>query len=377
MKDSPFLSNALSEAALAGIEALAAAPQATFQEQAKLAGLVPAKDFRHADLRNIDLTDSDLHGFDFSGADLRGITGIRVRWDQTTIFDGADLSGSIFASKIRLRTFFNMDQQANNLLASVAGQSWSAQIIWAAENLRPTGKFHELALPITEALFYRARNDEFLQAELMRYLAPRISSREALYDMLTAAISDDPRAAVVIRSVFSILRQHQMTRNAQIRQQALALVKSRNPANQEEAVRFLMRNLPTREEIAAIRTAAEGGDGFLESMYVAEISRLLGQVYELVTRDPVSNATLSMKTVLSSSELKLIARRWLRAKSSRYEKDVNLPLVQRKGSDHYYSADEIEKKAVKVQVLWSNLKRVGIEIDVATDVDANVSIIET
>ncbi|MER8830482.1 pentapeptide repeat-containing protein [Mesorhizobium sp. M0938] len=372
MKDSPFLSNVLSEAALSGFEALAVAPDATFQEQVKLAGLVPAKDFQNADLRNIDLTDSNLSGFNFSGADLRGSTGIRVKWDDTTIFDSADLSGSIFAAKIRLRTLFDTDERANSLLASVARQSWSAQIIWAADNLRSSGRFNEFALPITEALFYRAYDDEFLQAELMRYLAPRMGSRETLYDMLTAAISDEPKAAVVIRSVFSILRQHHFTNDSHIRQQALALIKSQNPAIQEEAVRFLMRSRPSAEEIRTVRSAAEAGGKFLAGVYVAEISHRLGQTYELVTREPVSNASFSIVATLTPSDLNLIARRWLRAESSRNAKDLNLPLVQRKGGANYFSPEEIEKRALNVEELWSHLKRFGIEIGVEENVAATV-----
>jgi hypothetical protein len=48
-------------------------------------------------------------------------------------------------------------------------------------------------------------------------------------------------------------------------------------------------------------------------------------------------------------------------------KDLNLALVQRKGSDHYYGPDEIAKRALKVRELWSNLKRFGIEIGVEAD----------
>lgn len=364
MKDSPFLSNILSESAVAGIEALAKAGEATFQQQAKLAGLVPESDFQYADLRNVDLTDSDLRGFNFSGADLRGATGIRVQWDDTTNFDGADLSGSIFAAKIRLKAFFRTDDRANSLLESVSRQSWSAQIIWAAENLRSSGRFHEFALPITEALFYQAKNDEFLQAELMRYLAPRMSSKEELHDMLVAAISDEPKAAVVVKSAFSILQRRQLTSPAHIRQNAFTLMKSRNPLIQEEAVRFLMRNSPTPEEIRAIRSAAEASGGFLAGVYVAEIARKLGGPIEVITRDPVSNATLPMKTTVSVSDLHLIARRWLRAESSRNAEDLKLPLVKRKGGGNYFSPEAIEARAFKVQELWSKLKVLGIDISV-------------
>jgi hypothetical protein len=371
MKDSPFLSNILSHSAVVAIEALAAAREDTFQQQAELASLVPAQDFKNADLRNVDLTDSDLRGFNFAGADLRGAMGIRVQWDDTTIFDGADLSGSIFAAKLRLKAFFDTDEQANNLLARVSRQSWADQIFWASENLRGVGKYAEFALPVTEGLFYQARNDEFLQAELLRYLAPRMRSKEELYDMLVAALSDEPKAAVVVKSAFSILQRRQLTSTVHIRQQAMMFMKSRNPAIQEEAVRFIVRNNPTPEEIRVIRSAAEASDRFLAGVYVAEITRKLGGPMEVITRDPVSNATLPMKTTVSVSDLNLIARRWLRAESSRNAKDKALPLVQRKGGVEYVSRYQIEQRALKVRKLWSKLKPLGIEIAVEGETESN------
>lgn len=364
MKDSPFLYNVLSDTAVSGITALARAPEASFEQQAKLAGLVPERDFQNADLRNVDLTDSDLRGFNFSGTDLREAIGIRVHWDDTTNFDGADLSGSIFAAKIRLKTFFDADMEANSLLARVSRQSWADQIFWASVNLRGVGKHAEFAVPVTQALFYQARNDEFLQAELMRYLAPRMGSKEELYDMLVAALSDEPKAAVVVKSAFSILQRRQLTSTAHIRQNAFTLMKSRNPLIQEEAARFIIRNSPTPEEIRAIRLAAEAAGGFLAGVYVAEIARKLGGPFEIITRDPISNATLPMKAKIGVSDLNLIARRWLRAESSRSDKDKALPLVQRKGGAEYVSRYQIEQRALKVQELWSKLKVLGIEIGV-------------
>ncbi len=371
MKDSPFLSNVLSETALAGIEAVAGAGDGSFQQLAKLAGLDPARDFQNADLRNVDLTDSDLRGFNFTSADLRGAMGIRVHWDDTTNFDGADLSGSIFAAKRRLRVFFDTDERANSLLASVSRQSWADQILWASQNLRGAGKYAEFAVPITEALFYQAKNDEFLQAELMRHLAPRMNSKEELYDMLVAALSDEPRAAVVVRSAFSILQRRKLSSTAHIRENAFTLMKSRNPLIQEEAVRFIVRHNPTPEEIQAIRSAAEVSGGFLAGVYVAEITRKLGGPMEVITRDPVSNATLPMKAAVSVSNLNLIARRWLRAESSRNAKDKALPLVQRKGGAEYVSRYQIEQRALKVRELWSMLKPLGIEISIEGEIESN------
>ncbi|MHA6643714.1 pentapeptide repeat-containing protein [Mesorhizobium sp. A623] len=372
MKDSLYLSNILSEPAVSGIEALAGARAATFQQLVKLAGLDPARDFQNADLRNIDLTDSDLRGFNFSGADLRGAIGIRVQWDDTTIFDNAELSVSIFAAKIRLKVFFDTDERANTLLTSISRQSWSDKILWASQNLLTSGRHHDVALPITEALFYQAKDDEFLQAELMRYLAPRMQAREELHDMLVAALSDEPKSAVVIRSAFSILQRKQLTSAANVRQQVLMLVKSRKSATQEAAVQFLMRNHPTHEEIGTIKSAAEASGGFLEGLYVAELTRLLGGAYEIVTRNPVSNATLPMKSMISASDLRLIARRWLRAESSRNAVDVELPLLQRNGGGNYFTRVAIDERTLRVQELWSKLKRAGIDIQVEGDAVSTV-----
>lgn len=67
-----------------------------FGELVKTAGLDPARDFRHADLRDSDFTETDLRGFDFTGSDLRGSTGNGAVWDETTILTDANISGSIF-----------------------------------------------------------------------------------------------------------------------------------------------------------------------------------------------------------------------------------------------------------------------------------------
>jgi len=364
MKDSPFLSNILSEATVSALEAVAGAPNATFQEQVKLAGLDHAQDLQNADLRGVDLTDSDIRGFNFSGADLRGATGIRVEWDASTVFDGADLSGSIFASKLRLQQFFRTDERASKILTAVARQSWANQAVWAAENLMSTGRFRDIAPKVTEALFYRAVDDDFLQAELMRYLAPRLESRQDLHEMLIAAISEEPEAAVVVRSALSLFRQHQMISDPVVRQQALALAGSRSPNIQAEAIRFIMRNKPAPAEFQSIRSIAASAGEYIASVYVAEAARRFGDAYDLVTRDPVSNSTFNLITTITPNERYLIARRWLRAESSRDANDLKLPLAQRKGGVQYFEKDAVEARALKVDELWLNLKKVGIEIAV-------------
>jgi hypothetical protein len=225
MKDRSFLSGILSDASLSALEAVGHAGAATFSEMVTIAGLDRTHDFRHSDLCNLDLSYSDLRGFDLTGADLRGATGIHVKWDKTTILAGAYLDGSIFAAKVRLNDLFATDELASSILKSVTGEDWVGQIIWAGENLKGSGRYHNVAVPITEALFYRAK-DDFLKAELMRYIAPRLGSVTALREMLLAAISDESDAAVMVRSSLRLFRRYGMSGDAAVRQIVCSLIDS-------------------------------------------------------------------------------------------------------------------------------------------------------
>lgn len=61
-----------------------------FDKLVEIAGLNPAEDFTHTDLRNINFCGADLRGFDFTGSDLRGSTSDeRTLIDDTTILNGA------------------------------------------------------------------------------------------------------------------------------------------------------------------------------------------------------------------------------------------------------------------------------------------------
>ena len=366
MRDSLYLSNILPASAVSIISAFGSSTEeGTFEQEARLAGLSPSEDFRSADLKNVDLTDSDLRGFDFSGADLRGATGLRSKWDETTNFDGASLDGSIFASKVRLKNFFDSNTEARHLFKSVSGRSWSEKILWAAENLRTNGRYHDFAIPITEAMFYDAQNDDFLQAELMRHLAPRMTSRDELRDMLIAAICDEPKAFVVVKTAMSMLKKQGLSDNISIRQHAFSLLKSRNPKIQEHALRFILNNAPTRQEIDVIKRKVADHGGTLPQIYVAEITRALGEKYEISTRDPSSNSAFSMNSVITSTDLRLIARRWLRAESSEREKDKNVPLIQRKGGLITFTQKQVEQKEDEIRKIYLIISSFGINVKVA------------
>lgn len=65
----------------------------TFSRLSLLAGLNRAKDFRHANLRDVDFRGSDLRGFDFTGSDFTGaIKNSSTLIDESTIFTDARLA---------------------------------------------------------------------------------------------------------------------------------------------------------------------------------------------------------------------------------------------------------------------------------------------
>jgi len=364
MKDRSFLSGILSDASLSALEAVAHPGAATFSEMVTIAGLDRTHDFRHSDLCNLDLSYSDLRGFDLTGADLRGATGIHVKWDKTTILAGAYLDGSIFAAKVRLNDLFATDELASSILKSVTGEDWAGQIIWAGENLKGSGRYRNVAVPITEALFYRAK-DDFLKAELMRYIAPRLGSVTALREMLLAAISDESDAAVMVRSSLRLFRRYGMSGDAAVRQIVCSLIDSPNNSIRTEAIQFIMRTGPTKAEMSDIRGKAETGDEQFGILFVAETARRLGDAYDLVTRDPVSNATFPLNGIVTPRVRDLIARRWLRAESES-EGEQRLPLSQRLGFKDIDS-EAIRERAKQVNSMWTELARYGVALRVVRD----------
>jgi hypothetical protein len=99
-----------------------------FTSLVQILGLVPGRDFRHANLSGVDFSFSDLRGFDFTGADLSGCIGVSVLFDDSTIFTDADVAGSCFqnylierehiARKPQIKKAISVLQEAEALLAS-------------------------------------------------------------------------------------------------------------------------------------------------------------------------------------------------------------------------------------------------------------------
>lgn len=188
VKNSAFTSYVLSNGAISSLEEIAHAADYTFSKLVTIAGLNPAQDFRFADLRELDFSHSDLRGYDFTGADLTGAVGVHAIVDETTMVAEAIVEDLIFSSRIRLEKFFAKDDRARAMLDKVSRQDWAGQILWSGENLIRSKANLDMAIPVTEALFYRA-TDGFLQAELLSHLASRIDSTRTMRELLIRTLS--------------------------------------------------------------------------------------------------------------------------------------------------------------------------------------------
>lgn len=98
------------------------------------AGLDPRRDLIGCDLSNVDFSDSDLRGFNLSYCDLRGAIGHNVTFDQTTIFNGADIESSVFSYAALLDPF--QDEFQEQAYQRLKGEYWPKLCNWIGDNVR-------------------------------------------------------------------------------------------------------------------------------------------------------------------------------------------------------------------------------------------------
>lgn len=88
-----LIEDCLTEDEERAIEAVLSSNELRFDRLVQLAGLDPASDFAHTDLRDLNFCGADLRGFDFTGSDLRGCAkDERTLIDSTTLLDGAKIN---------------------------------------------------------------------------------------------------------------------------------------------------------------------------------------------------------------------------------------------------------------------------------------------
>jgi hypothetical protein len=272
----------------------------------------------------------------------------------------AIVEDSIFSSRIRLETFFENDDRAREIFDWVGRQDWIGQILWSGENLIQSKINLDIAITVTEALFYRA-TDGFLKAELLTYLASRVKSTRTMRELLIRTFSEFSYSTTIVNKCLRLVRKAKLSHDKTIRRSIMVLVNMKLEVWNLEPLRFLIKTSQDGDELLQLNHVAisQGQD----SVYVQEICVRLGEVYDLITRDPITNETFPSTISVALRTRDLIARRWSRAESMRKGNNTTKPLFEIKPGPSVSEDDaDIIKKAKEVEQMWRKLNDYGIDI---------------
>jgi len=312
MKSSTFDTLSLDAATADAIAHLHAAPQGTaFSDLVKSCGVDIAKELQYANFSDADLSNSDLRNFNFRGADLRGVVGVNVRWDSSTVLTGASLDGSIFASKTRLDEFFAKNQRAKTILDHLRRQGWSDQMIWIGESWLQRSLNRDIARAITEALLESSK-DNGVRIEAMNQIASDLSAAQ-YKELALAALSNSGDKGYVVLVILDNLRRRGLGDDPTIRRMATALIGSSSQAVQIEAMKFLFLAKTLKRTELDVMLAAGSQNNVLGTHYVSHIAERLGGMYPTCVRDPLTNQPFGFRDVIDEKTLNLIALNWIRA----------------------------------------------------------------
>ena len=127
-----------------------------------------------------------------------------------------------------------------------------------------------------------------------------------------------------------------------------------------EPLRFLIKTSQDGDELLQLNRVAisQGKD----LVYVQEIGIRLGEVYDLITRDPITNETFPSTISVALHTRDLIARRWARAESMRRSNTTTKSLVEIKAGLSASEDVDTIKKAKQVEQMWRELNDYGIDI---------------
>lgn len=102
----------------------------SFEESVEILDLDKSCDFRFSNLSGLDFTGSDLRGFDFTGANLENCTGVCIKIDETTIFQGATCENSTFERYQFLEHMRHPESGFLDYYEQVKSKDWHDLSIW-------------------------------------------------------------------------------------------------------------------------------------------------------------------------------------------------------------------------------------------------------
>lgn len=321
---------------------LESAGKASFSEKAKMFALDPENDFRFSDLRYSDFSGSDLRGYDFTGADLRHSMGLGVLIGGDTVFENAKIDGSIFASRVNAERYIRHDTSMYEILRRMSGWEWTNKLKWIFNRLYLSADDREANLAAALTL-YHSESDVFGKTEIIKYLIPRMGSRNEVADFLLSSISEHPSNAVIIQECIKQLRKNKLLNDPEIVRTLILLLNTDNAKIKKLLVEYISA-IGNSSQLEEVRVALTSAPDWLSRIYVREIARRHGEEYELISRHPRSNEPFLIDQIIGYSDLYLIARRWLRIESPKDDQESSKSLIQRRQKQIEFSNENIQER---------------------------------
>ncbi|MCA6114962.1 hypothetical protein J6524_08520 [Bradyrhizobium sp. WSM 1738] len=294
-----------------------------------------------------------MSGFDFTGANLHGVTGVNVKWDDTTNFHDADVSNSVFAYPLAKKQFFTENPDLAERVERLKNEHWANAILTVEAMLRADARSRSGdALKVARAVFDEAKSLT-VRSEILLYMGLGVESKEEhkafIYNTLRNFNSEPSILRSCLRALrslyandkdaFNLMAQYVAHPDEKVSQEAVVgVLYSRHFSSANDNVRDLL---------------ASTGSGLARRSYVERIAVAEFKKFsEILLDDEVVNY-IDFAKPISNAKLERMARRSFsnpRLRGIRAKEHVAL-LVDRDSRPHAADEDDPARRALMIKTL--------------------------
>lgn len=286
----------------ARLAAFESSNESNFVRCGELLGLDKGSDWRYLNLSGSDFSDCDLRGFDFTGADLRGCTGINVIIDHTTVFEGADVDGSVFSLAVATAKILSEFPELGREYQKIKRAYWTDQHNWVADCLTQQVKNPEARQALALALYFETA-DPVVRKTIIQYLVFKATNLEGRIGFLARLASDrDTDIGLLLSSISMLSTLYRGSEPVLLLLLSIAEDRQNQDITRTTALtgclshRFIGRHLSRAKAIID-----DIGDGYHENLYVRAVAGLVGVEHTLAVTGgrPLGGVSLSRPIEIS------------------------------------------------------------------------------
>jgi uncharacterized protein YjbI with pentapeptide repeats len=329
-----------------------------FSDQVAFLKIDPTRELRHADLSFADFTGSDLSGFDFTGANLHGVTGVDVKWDNTTNFHDADVSNSVFAYPLTKQKFFSENPEHAERVERLKNEHWANAILMVEAMLRADVKTRSGdALKIARAVFDETRSLT-VRSEILLYMGLGVETKEEHKAFIYNTLRNFSNEPSILRSCLRALRSLYANDKDAFNLMARYVEHADEKVSQEAAVGVLYSQHFSSASDSVKDMLVSAGSALARRAYVGRIAKAEFKNFAEILLDDALSNYVDFAELISNSKLEKMARKSLQNSRLRgiSAKEVVAPLVDRDARVHADS-DDPARRAMMIKTLLQAIGR--------------------